>query len=50
MRAIRGAADRYNQQGADEVVFLDITASSDSRDIMAGVVLKTARKVFIRWP
>jgi imidazole glycerol-phosphate synthase subunit HisF len=40
-------ADRYNQQGADEVVFLDITASSDGRDIMAGVVLKTARKIFI---
>ncbi len=40
-------ADRYNQQGADELVFLDITASSDGRDIMAGVVAKTARKVFI---
>src|SRR5579859_7160233 len=40
-------ADRYNQQGADEVVFLDITASSDEREIMAGVVAKTARKVFI---
>jgi cyclase len=40
-------ADRYNQQGADEVVFLDITASSDGREIMAGVVAKTARKVFI---
>jgi cyclase len=40
-------ADRYNQQGADEIVFLDITASSDGRDIMAGVVAKTARKVFI---
>jgi len=40
-------ADRYNQQGADEVVFLDITASSDGRDIMAGVVAKTARQVFI---
>jgi imidazole glycerol-phosphate synthase subunit HisF len=40
-------ANRYNQQGADELVFLDITASSDGRDIMAGVVLKTARKVFI---
>ena len=40
-------ADRYNQQGADEIVFLDITASSDERDIMAGVVAKTARKVFI---
>src|SRR5437879_11408605 len=40
-------ADRYNQQGADEVVFLDITASSDARDIMADVVARTARKVFI---
>ena len=29
-------ADRYNQQGADELVFLDITASSDAREIMAG--------------
>ena len=40
-------ADRYNQQGADEVVFLDITASSDNRAIMADVVARTARKVFI---
>ena len=40
-------ADRYNQQGADELVFLDITASSDAREIMAGVVARTARKVFI---
>ena len=40
-------ADRYNQQGADELVFLDITASSDVRDIMAGVVARTARQVFI---
>src|SRR5712691_3582947 len=40
-------ADRYNQQGADEVVFLDITASSDAREIMADVVARTARKVFI---
>ena len=40
-------AGRYNQQGADEVVFLDITASSDERAIMADVVLRTARKVFI---
>jgi len=40
-------ADRYNQQGADELVFLDITASSDDRDIMADVVARTARKVFI---
>ena len=40
-------ADRYNLQGADELVFLDITASSDARDIMADVVARTARKVFI---
>jgi cyclase len=40
-------ADRYNQEGADELVFLDITASSDAREIMAGVVARTARKVFI---
>jgi imidazoleglycerol-phosphate dehydratase len=31
-------ADRYNEQGADELVFLDITASSDARDTMADVV------------
>src|SRR5439155_2256967 len=40
-------ADRYNQQGADEVVFLDITASSDARDTMAEVVARTSRKLFI---
>lgn len=40
-------AERYNSQCADELVFLDITASSDQRDIMAGVVARTARKVFI---
>src|ERR1700722_12685558 len=40
-------ADRYNQQGADELVFLDITASSDARDTMVGVVARTARQVFI---
>jgi cyclase len=40
-------ADRYNTEGADELVFLDITASSDAREIMADVVAHTARKVFI---
>jgi cyclase len=40
-------AARYNQQGADELVFLDITASSDARQIMADVVARTARQVFI---
>jgi cyclase len=40
-------AERYNQQGADELVFLDITASSDAREIMADVVARTSRRVFI---
>jgi cyclase len=40
-------ADRYNRDGADELVFLDITASSDAREIMADVVARTARQVFI---
>src|SRR5258708_3313043 len=40
-------AERYNSQGADELVFLDITASSDARDIMVDLVARTARKVFI---
>jgi cyclase len=40
-------ADRYNRDGADEVVFLDITASSDARETMADVVARTARRVFI---
>src|SRR5207237_9817157 len=40
-------AERYNGQGADELVFLDITASSDAREIMADVVARTARRVFI---
>jgi imidazole glycerol-phosphate synthase subunit HisF len=40
-------AQRYNQQGADELVFLDITASSDAREIMADLVARTARQVFI---
>src|SRR6185295_15727286 len=40
-------ASRYNEQCADELVFLDITASSDQRETMADVVARTARKVFI---
>jgi cyclase len=40
-------AERYNQQSADELVFLDITASSDYRETMADVVARTARRVFI---
>lgn len=37
----------YNEQGADELVFYDITASSDERGIMQDVVERTADKVFI---
>lgn len=40
-------AARYDAAGADELVFLDITASSDDRDTMIDVVRETARKVFI---
>ncbi len=37
----------YNEEGADELVFYDITASSDDRPIMVDVVRRTARQVFI---
>jgi cyclase len=40
-------ASRYDAEGADEVVFLDITASSDDRDTMVDVVARTAERVFI---
>lgn len=40
-------AARYDQEGADELVFLDITASSDGRETMVDVVSRTADQVFI---
>lgn len=40
-------AEFYNTQGADEIVFLDITASHEKRKTMVDVVEKTARKVFM---
>jgi len=40
-------AARYDEEGADEVVFLDITASSDARETMVDVVRRTAEQVFI---
>ena len=40
-------AKMYNFEGADEIVFLDITASSDKRAITLDVVKKTAEQVFI---
>lgn len=41
------AARMYNASGADEIVFLDITASVESRKTMADVVAATAKDVFI---
>ena len=38
---------RYDREGADELVFLDITASSDRREIVAGMVRQVADQVFI---
>ncbi len=40
-------ASLYNKAMADELVFLDITASSDARDIMLDVVRRTAEQIFI---
>lgn len=40
-------AARYDREGADELVFLDITASSDGRETMVDVVRRTADQVFI---
>ena len=40
-------ASHYYKQGADEIVFLDITASYENRDILIKVVKKTADSIFI---
>lgn len=40
-------ARRYDEQGADEITFLDITASSDERDIILSIVEAVASQVFI---
>jgi cyclase len=40
-------ARRYDEEGADEIVFLDITASSDARDTMVDVVRRTQSVVFV---
>ena len=37
----------YDSEGADELVFLDITASSDAREIKAGLVRRIAETIFI---
>ena len=40
-------AARYNDQGADELTFLDITATSDGRDLILHIIENVASKVFI---
>jgi cyclase len=40
-------AARYNEQGADELTFLDITATSDGRDLMLPIIEAVASQVFI---
>src|SRR3989440_6768719 len=40
-------AVRYDAEGADELIFLDITASSDKRDVVAELVRRVADEVFI---
>jgi len=40
-------AKMYDQQGADEVAFLDITASHEQRDILIDIVRRTAEQIFI---
>ena len=51
--ALRDAGDpveiarRYDEQGADEITFLDITASSDDRDLILNVIEDVAAQVFI---
>ena len=40
-------ASEYNRQGADELVFLDITASHEKRNIMIDVVRNVAKNIFI---
>ena len=37
----------YDQQGADEIAFLDITASYEKRDILIDIVRRTAEKIFV---
>ena len=41
------SAERYDHDGADEVVFLDITASHEKRDIIIDVVRRTAERIFL---
>jgi cyclase len=44
---VREIAARYNDQGADELTFLDITATSDGRDLILHIIEAVASQVFI---
>ena len=41
-------AEEYSNKGADEIVFLDITASYEKRSIILDVVRNTAKRVFVQ--
>ncbi|HCK04294.1 MAG TPA: imidazole glycerol phosphate synthase subunit HisF, partial [Methylophilaceae bacterium] len=40
-------AKKYNEEGADEITFLDITASSDNRDLILDIIESVAKQIFI---
>ena len=40
-------AKKYNEQGADELTFLDITASSDNRGLIFDIIENVAKQIFI---
>ena len=40
-------ANKYNEQGADELVFLDITATNEGRGIMRDVVERNAKEIIM---
>ena len=40
-------AKKYNEEGADELTFLDITASSDNRGLLFDIIEKVAKQIFI---
>ena len=42
-------AERYNEQGADEVVFLDITASKEQRGAILSVISRAASRICLTW-
>ena len=42
-------AKKYNEEGADEITFLDITASSDNRDLILDIIESVAKQIFIHF-